>query len=240
MKQLMQLMRDNPQRVKPQNVISNDDASIYIYDVISADWGVSAVGVIADIAAVGKAKVLNVRISSGGGDVFESRAIMAAIQRFEGKTIAHIDGLCASAATSIALACDEVEMSSGGFFMIHCASTVAWGDKTAMRETANLLEKIEGAIVNDYTTKTGKDASEIMQMMEAETWMNCQEALDNGFIDRIAESKSKSSNTWNLSAYTNAPKPIENTVAAPVVDPVAIQASATQSNRNKLALIEIL
>ena len=142
---IMQLLRDNATRARqPVNLVNNEaEATLYIYDVISADWGVGAVAVIEAIAQVGNAKTLNVHISSPGGDVFESRAIMAAIERFPGNTVAHIDGLCASAATSSALACDEGFMSSGAFFMIHNASGMAWGDKSALRETADLLKRLK-------------------------------------------------------------------------------------------------
>src|SRR5687768_5016860 len=147
---ILQLLRDNAGRERlPANLVRNGgEATLYIYDVINSIWGVSAKDVVDQIADAADAQVLHIHINSPGGDVFEGRAIMAAISRFEGKTIAHIDSLCASAATSIALACDEVEMSDGAFFMIHNAAGMVWGDKTAMREMADLLEKVEGAIIN--------------------------------------------------------------------------------------------
>jgi len=206
---ILQLLRDNAGREKrPSDAIvrNGDVASIYIYDVIDAYWGVGALGVIDAITAAGDAKTLNVYINSPGGDVFEGRAIMAAIGRFQGNTIAHIDSLCASAATSIALACDEVRMSDGAFFMIHNASGLVWGDKTAMRETADLLEKVEGAIVNDYTAKTGKDEAQVRAWMDAETWFSAAEAKAEGFIDSITTADGKTKNTWNLAAFANAPK----------------------------------
>lgn len=236
MKTLFQLHLDNLARPKqPVNLVKNAaDATLYIYDVISADWGVSALSVIDAITQAGDTKTLNVRISSPGGDVFESRAIMAAIERFPGNTIAHIDGICASAATSVALACSEVVMSDGGFFMIHNASGMAWGDKQELRDTADLLEKIEGVIVADYTGKTGKDAAEIVAMMQAETWLTATEALDHGFIDRVAEGKAKPGNKWDLSAYAKAPaQPVE-----PKPEPVAAIANKhreRQQQRLKLA-----
>ena len=199
MNKIYQLHLANQGRAQqPVNLVKNDDSSsLYIYDIISADWGVSALSVIDAIAQAGDSKTLNIHINSPGGDVFEGRAIMAALSRFKGKTVAHIDSLCASAATSIALACNEVVMSDGAFFMIHNASGMAWGDKTALRDTADLLEKIEGAIVTDYTNKTGKDSAEIVAWMDAETWFDAKEALANGFIDRIADAKA-TSNAWNL------------------------------------------
>jgi ATP-dependent protease ClpP protease subunit len=205
--------------MKLENAAS--EATIYIYDVIDGDYGVGAKEVIAAINESKDAKVLNIRINSPGGDVFEGRAIMEAIKRFDGKTIAHIDALAASAATSIALSADEVVMADGALFMIHNASGLVWGDKTEMRDTANLLEKVEGSIVNDYTTKTGMATDAIVSMMDAETWMNADEALANKFVDRIVKT-GKAKNTWNLSAFDKAPKPVED--------------GTTQANTNKLAL----
>lgn len=244
MNKIQQLYFDNKGISKtPVNLVRNaGEATLYIYDVISADWGVSALSVIDAIAQAGDVKVLNVHINSPGGDVFEGRAIMAALSRFEGKTVAHIDSLCASAATSIALACNEVVMSDGAFFMIHNASGMAWGDKTALRETADRLEKIEGAIVADYTGKTGKDAAEIVAWMDAETWFDAKEALANGFIDRIADTKAKASNAWNLAAYANAPAALLAPAdPEPVAEPPAAPApSMTVANANKLKLTKVL
>lgn len=233
---LKNLLATNPARERhPVNMVQNAaEATIYVYDVIDADWGVGAKDVIAAISEAKDAKVLNIRVNSPGGDVFEGRAIMEAIKRFDGKTIAHIDSLAASAATSIALAADEVVMSDGALFMIHNASGLVWGDKNAMRDTANLLEKVEGAIVEDYTSKTGKDATEIVDMMNAETWMTAQEALDNGFIDSIVKT-GKAKNAWNLSAFSNAP-----TIPEPEPEPAPVNDGTTQTNANALRLVTLL
>ena len=268
MSKILQLYRDNAARAKqPANLVRNaSEASLFIYDVIDAYWGVSALQVIDAVAQAGDAEVLHVFINSPGGDVFEGRAIMAALSRFKGKTIAHIDSLCASAATSIALACNEVEMSDGAFFMIHNASGMAWGDKNALRETADLLEKIEGSIVNDYTTKTGKPADEVIAMMNEETWMSATEALEHGFIDRITDAPAKASasnSAWNLAAFAKAPaalaapapaiepapepapviaqapEQVAEPIATPAPDPDPVP-SMRQSNLNRLALITAL
>lgn len=232
MNKLFKLHIDNLARDRqPVSVVHNaDSASLYIYDVISADWGVSALDVVDAIGQATGNTVLNIYINSPGGDVFESRAIMAAIDRFPGKTVAHIDSLCASAATSIALSCDEVNMNQGSLFMVHNASAMVWGDKTAMRDTADLLQKIELSIIKDYTSKTGKPDAEIVSMMDAETWMTADEALANGFVDNVVEAKTKTKNTWNLSAYAKAP-PMPKTPPEPEPTP-----SMTTANANRLRL----
>lgn len=237
MNKLLRLYLENKARKQqPLNLVNNGtEASLYIYDIISPDWGVSAKDVVTALAQIGNVQTLNVYINSPGGDIFESRAIMAELSRFAGKKVAHIDSLCASAATSIATACDEIVMSDGAFFMIHNASGLAWGDKNALRETADLLEKIEGAIVNDYVQKTGKDAAEIVAMMNAETWFDAKEALEHKFIDRIADDKA-AKNVWNLSAYDKAPAALAIESKPPEDPPKTKAVSMAQSNANRLKL----
>lgn len=239
MKKIMQLYLDNVGRARPANKSSNE-AAIYIYDIIDPYWGVSAKSIASAIAQAGNAETLHIYINSPGGDVFESRAIMAELRRFGGKTVAHIDSLCASAATSIAIACNEIEMSAGAFFMIHNASCLAWGDKGALRETADLLEKIEGSIIADYTGKTGKTDEEVVAWMDAETWFSADEAMENGFIDRIA-STAKANNTWNLAAFDKAPEELKETdqVTDTVIEQAPEPVGTSQTNANKLRLLQI-
>lgn len=243
------LMRDNATQGKYGcKTLRNgvDEATIYIYDMIDAYWGVSATEFIAALNSVSDAKVLHLRINSPGGDVFEGRAIVEAIKRFAGKTIAHVDSLAASAASSIAIAADEVEIAAGAFLMIHNASGMVWGDKTDMRTTADLLEKVEGTIVTDYMAKTGKTAEEIVAWMNAETWFTGDEAVANGFADRIATAPDGTSNkAWNLAAFDKAPKSLleqpKQVDAKPAnpQPPKQEPTSATQTNSNALRLAMI-
>lgn len=241
---IFQLLRDNAKREKqPVNLVRNESAAaIYIYDVIDSYWGVSAKDVIAALANVGANEEVHLHINSPGGDVFEGRAIMAAIRAHQGKTIAFVDSLAASAATSIAIACDEVVISQGAFFMIHNASGGVWGDKSAMREVADLLEKIEGSIVADYTGKTGATEQQVIDWMDDETWFSADEAVANGFCDRLAET-AKAKNTWNLSAFDKAPKALLEPPEQEQIEeqqepaPAGFFMSAANANRLKLAKI---
>lgn len=223
---------------QPCNLVtlSGDVADIYIYDVISADWGVSAMSVIGALAEVKDAKEIKVHINSGGGDVFEANAIIAAIQASKAKVTAEIEGLCASAATSIALACDTVRMAQGSLFMIHNASTFGWGDYREFEKTAQLLQKVDASIVARYVEKTGKSADEIRQMMDAETWFSTAEAIENGFVDSAIEKEAK--NSWDLSAYANAPK--GHQPQQPEPNTTNTTAQRMQQNANRLRLVRNL
>ena len=243
----MKLFADNRANIaKPLALVKNEaEASLYIYDVIDEIWGVSAASVINELAQAEGSPVLNIYINSPGGSVFEARAIMAAIGRFPGKTIAIIDSLCASAATSIALSCNEVVMKEGALFMIHCASGMAWGDKEDMMDMAALLEKIELSIIKDYTDKTGMSDDEVLAMMEKETWLTASEALEAGFIDRIDSVKS-AQNVWNLSAFKNAPvaqvepePPQPDPIIEPINEPADAGFFMSAANANRLRILQI-
>jgi ATP-dependent protease ClpP protease subunit len=219
--------------------VDSTTVTIYLQGIVEQDYGINAMDLRDAISRAGDAETIIFNINTPGGSVFESREIMDVIRNVKAKTVAHIGSLCASAGTSIALACNEVEMANGAHFMIHNAFGMAFGDKSDLRKTADFLEKLEMSIVEDYTTKTGKSAEEISAMMEDETWMTASEALEHGFIDRIAGTASVK-NTWNLSAYSKAPKIEEKQeVAENIADPV-IENTAFQSNENRLKLLQIL
>lgn len=244
MKKLMQLLRDNAAKErKPLNLVRAEDqpneATLYIYDVIDSYWGVSAQMVAQAIAGLGKDVTLHIRINSPGGDVFEAEAMATAIRQHPGKTVAHIDGLAASAATRVASAASEVEISEGSFYMIHNAWTIALGDKHAMTESATLLDKVDGTIVADYARRTGASAEQITAWMEAETWFTAQEAVDNKFADRLAPTASQAYNStarqFNLAAYNKTPQALLQPAKQPEPDFAAQRAQ----NERRLRLLQV-
>lgn len=246
MKKLLQLLRDNAQTERtPLNVVRSEDnseATIYIYDVIDAYWGIAAKDVAQAIAGMSADTTLHLRINSPGGDVFEANAIATAIAQHKGQTIAHIDGLAASAATFISAAADEVEISDGGFYMIHNGWTIALGDKRVMQDTADLLDKVDASIVNAYAKRTSASAQQIVQWMNAETWFTAEEAVSNKFADRLATKAEKASNlaakAFNLSAFDKAPQALLNPPKPPKTEQV--DASAWRAhNERRLKLLDL-
>lgn len=218
---LRQLLADNRGRAKalaPQTRIvhaaASKEATVYMYDPIVSDrWeaeyfgGVCPQDFVPALVAL-DVDTIHLHINSPGGDVFAAQAMATAIKQHKAKVVAHIDGVAASAATSIACACDEVVMADGAMYMIHNAWTIALGDRNDFRETADLLEKIDGALADAYAGRTGRDKTEMAGYMDAETWFTAQEAIDIGLADRLADTKAKAQ-AWNLSAYAKAPPPGE-------------------------------
>lgn len=250
MKNLMQMLRDNAAgERKPLNVVRNadtGDVTLYVYDVIDAWWGVTAKDMVQAIAGIDAASTLHLRINSPGGDVFEARAIANAIRQFGGKTVAHIDALAASAATTVALACDEVEIAGDGFFMIHNAWTFAYGNKEDLAETISLLQKIDAGIVADYATRTGETKDQIETWMQAETWFTADEAVEHGFANRLMAAPDKGekaenragSKAWNLAAYANAPKALTEPPTEPAITPEQL-ATAAENRARRMRLLAL-
>jgi hypothetical protein len=87
----------------------------------------------------------------------------------------------------IALAADNVVMAENSLFMIHNAWGGAMGEAKEMKKTANLLDKISGEIADIYVKKTKLPYDKVKEMMDEETWLNAQEALELGFIDSISD-----------------------------------------------------
>lgn len=235
---LMQLLKDNARADGAAPIrmdASATEVHVYVDDVIDSYWGASAKALISALAGQ-QDKTVHLHINSPGGDVFEARAMAAAVVAHPGDVVAHIDGICASAATYLALACNQVRMTDGGLFMVHNSWTFAYGNKAELRDTADLLDKIDGTIHADYARKTGASADQVTAWMDNTTWFTAQEALDAKFIDAIDTNTKQADKSaqarWNLSAYPNAPKP-----PAPEEDLTALATAQLQRNRNRLRLV---
>ncbi len=164
---------------------SRTSAELLIYDDIGF-WGKTAKDLIAELEALGPDITrIDLRINSPGGEVFEALAIYNALQRFPAPIITHIDGLCASAATLVALGADEVHMADNAMFMIHEPWTVVVGDSDELQKQADVLDALAKNILNIYARKSGADLDTIRAWMQAETWLNADQALDAGFVDTI-------------------------------------------------------
>jgi len=144
---------------------------------------------------------VELRVFSKGGDFFEASAMHAAIAMYEGKVDCKIIGIAASAASFFIMACDKITMESTAQLMIHNAHTGAYGDKNAMRKTADELEVIQQGMVQAYMDKTGIAESDMQSMLDKETWMGADKALEMGFIDEVFTAKKEERVAASVTAY---------------------------------------
>ena len=128
---------------------------------------------------------VTVWINSPGGDVFAAAQIYNMLLDHPGAVTVKIDGLAASAASVIAMAGAEVLVSPVSMMMCHNPATVAWGDSEEMLRAKALLDEVKESIINAYQKKTGLPRDTLSAMMDAETWMNANKAVELGFADNF-------------------------------------------------------
>ena len=128
---------------------------------------------------------VTVYINSPGGDVFAGAAMYSALLDHPHKVTVKIMGIAASAASVVAMAGDEVLISPVGYLMIHDPWSYVMGNAREMEHEARVLREIGEGIVAAYQKKTGKTTDEIRRLLEAETYMNAQSAIENGFCDGL-------------------------------------------------------
>lgn len=146
---------------------------------------------------------INVRINSGGGDVFEGITIYNTIKNSSSEIDVYIDGVAASMASVIALAGKKIFMSRYAQLMIHRVSGSANGDADKLRETANLMDELEKSLLDIYSNKTGKDVTTIQNtwmQRGKDSWFNAKEAVQEKLVDEIFDGAVTKSPKKNQSA----------------------------------------
>lgn len=205
---LVDFLQQNKGIGQPLRVALSDDkkeATVWLYDVISSFWGISAKDFNKELMDL-DVDTIHVRINSPGGDVYEARAIQTALAQSGKHVVIHIDGLAASAASFIALAGDERYIADGAWYMIHNAWTMVAGDKNALVNEATYLDRIDTSLRKDYVKATGNSEEQVQEWMDNETWFDANEALENGFVTEIVDNVKAPANMWNLAQYTNVPQ----------------------------------
>lgn len=169
---------------------ATDNNVISIMDVIGEDWmgeGVTARRVSGALRAIGNKPVV-VEINSPGGDFFEGLAIYNVLREHPKDVTVKVLGMAASAASVIAMAGDTIMVPRAGFLMIHNVWILAAGDKNDLRSAADFLEPFDKVAADIYAARSGMDTKKIAAMLDAETWMGGEEAIENGFADELLPS----------------------------------------------------
>lgn len=163
-------------------VVSDDDAWIYNW------FGIEAVSPNAISAALAEANGDDVviRINSNGGDIFAGSEIYDLISSYEGNVLIRIVGMAASAASVIAMAA-ESEIAPTGLMMIHNVQSGAHGDYREMEHSAEVLREANRSIMSAYREKTGMSEDELLSLMDNETFMSADTAIEFGFVDKMSD-----------------------------------------------------
>ena len=142
---------------------------------------------------------ITVWINSPGGDCVAAAQIYNMLMDYKGNVTVKIDGIAASAASVIAMAGTKVLVSPVSMLMIHNPMTAAFGNSEEMQKAIEMLSSVKDSIINAYEIKTGLSRAKLSHLMDAETWMDANKAVELGFADEIMQ---RSTDTENTAAPT--------------------------------------
>lgn len=200
----------------------DEGSELHIYgDITSYEYlesDVSSNSIAKELAELDSTKPLTVYINSYGGEVAEGLAIYNQLKRFgQCKTV--VDGFAASIASVIFMAGRERIMSPSSLLFIHNAWTMAVGNSEELRKTADDLEKVTSASIGAYMEHVNIGEDKLKEMLDAETWLSADEAVEMGFATEKAASQTsgrpsqsardKFAELWQKARTPEEPTPAE-------------------------------
>lgn len=165
------------------DIIANNDK--WVYDWL--DYDSTCPRDVHNAIEKANGEPLEVYINSGGGDVFMGVEIYEALRDYPGEVTIHV--IYAASAASIVMCSRKSVITPAGMVMVHNVASTARGDYHAMDKSSEILQKANKAIAAAYTAKTGKPEAKVLEMMDRETWLTGQEAVDAGLVDAISEGR---------------------------------------------------
>lgn len=174
---------------------------LIVYGEIGGWWdGIDAGQVIAELSALDVDQI-DVRLNSPGGVVFDGVAIYNALAQHKANVTVHIEGVAASIASVIAMAGDTIKIGEAANVMIHKPWSIALGDADVLRKEADVLDTLEGGILDIYQARTGAATEQLRSWVAAETWFRGQAAIDAGFADELVPAKGKKASAARSQIY---------------------------------------
>lgn len=185
-------------------IVSNDVGGLYHY----FGWDASCPNDISSALSEANGDDVILEINSNGGLCTSGFDMYTQIMMYEGKVTAHVIN-AASAASLPVCAADSALVSDTAIFMIHNTQSGASGDYRDMQMEADALKEFNESVINAYVRKTGKSREELQNLMDNDTYMAPEKAIENGFIDGYMfgnpnESAGKSKKSGNQLAALNA------------------------------------
>ena len=150
---------------------------------------------------------VTVWLNSPGGDCIAASQIYTMLMDYKDDVTIKIDGIAASAASVIAMAGTRVLMAPTALMMIHNPMTMAYGNQADMEKAIEMLDEVKESIMNAYEIKTSLSRAKLSHLMDSETWMNANKAIELGFADDILKDSKK--DAADIPAYAFSGKETE-------------------------------
>lgn len=184
---------------------------------------------------------ITVWINSPGGDCVAAAQIYNMLMEYPGNVTVKIDGIAASAASVIAMAGTKVCVSPVSMLMIHNPMTFAFGNTAEMQKAIDMLGEVKESIINAYEIKTGMSRAKLSRLMDAETWMNANKAVELGFADEILQRETSSENEMTEAAATAFSRAsVTNSLMEKLSARCRIEAKPTETKTNERSVDDLM
>ena len=184
---------------------------------------------------------ITVWINSPGGDCVAAAQIYNMLMEYPGNVTVKIDGIAASAASVIAMAGTKVCVSPVSMLMIHNPMTFAFGNTAEMQKAIDMLGEVKESIINAYEIKTGMSRAKLSRLMDAETWMNANKAVELGFADEILQRETSSENEMTEAAATAFSRAsVSNSLMEKLSARCRIEAKPTETKTNERSVDDLM
>lgn len=186
-------------RMEP--VQTENKTLLYIYDDVSEygdfDWNTweykdsetSAKYFAEKLSEIPEDQTIELHINSNGGSVKEGVAIYNLLKQRKGKKIGVVDGVAHSVAFLILQACDKRTMGLGTTALFHCMWMCCCGNAAQLRKYADDLDEMMEANRQVFMERAKIGEDEIKRLMEDETYLTPDRALEYGLIDEISKNQ---------------------------------------------------
>lgn len=160
---------------------SADKADIMLYSLI--EGGITASKLLHSLNGLDPSAPITLHINSDGGEVFDAITLYNVLKARNMNVI--VEGMCASAASIVAMAGKHILMKKGSMMMIHNPITAVRGDSEALKDAASLMDKLTESMADIYAERTGLDREQVVALMSAESYMTPEDALRMKFADEV-------------------------------------------------------
>lgn len=185
------------------------DGEIVLHGTVGGDFwgeGFTPRDVLNALVELGRNEDVTVRINSGGGIAIDGVAIYNALASHAGHVTVYVEGIAASAASIIAMGGDTIIMRTGTLMMIHDPSSITWGTAQDHEKSVEILDKLGSQLASIYAERTGESVEAMREAMKVETWLTADEAIDQGFADKVESEAAAEATAFDYRLYERAPE----------------------------------
>lgn len=208
---------------------ADGSAVMEIFSDIGA-WGYQLKNFTAALSGIA-ANEITLRINSPGGEVVEALAIHDLIKASDKRFTCEVYGICASAATLLALACDSIRMTANATWMVHEPSFTIGGTLAECDNLRETMSALRDKVYAIYSAATGKDVATLEADHAVDKYYTATEALEYGWVSEIIDNAAPAEENPDLFA-----DPVEAQDFSPEEgEPVAAR-SATALSKLRAAL----